>query len=171
MNFLVQSRTRRFGTGAQHISRAKELIKQILTVSRFAQEQQRIPTDISSIIKEALKLLRSSLPTSIEMRQKIRKCLALADPTQIHQVLMNLCTNAAHAMDGKGILEVDLSTVDLRDSDLTGWSIVDLKPGPYVKLCVSDTGSGMDKATWIVFSILTSPPRTWERKRPGACCR
>ncbi len=127
--------------------RAKELIKQILTVSRFAQEQQRIPTDTSLIVKEALKLLRSALPTSIEMRQKIREGVALVDPTQIHQVLMNLCTNAAHAMDGKGVLEVRLSPVDLSKSDLDGRSIVDLKPGPYVELCVSDTGSGMDKAT------------------------
>ena len=73
--------------------------------------------------------------------------VALADPTQIHQVLMNLCTNAAHAMGDKGILEVRLSPVDLSKSDLTEQSIIDLKPGPYLKLCVSDTGSGMDKAT------------------------
>ena len=98
--------------------RAKELVRQILAISRSTQEQQRIPTDISSIIKEALKLLRSSLPTSIEIRQNIRKGFALADPTQIHQVLMNLCTNAAHAMDDKGILEVRLSPVDLSESDL-----------------------------------------------------
>ena len=98
--------------------RAKELVRQILAISRSTQEQQRIPTDISSIIKEALKLLRSSLPTSIEIRRNIRKGVALADSTQIHQVLMNLCTNAAHAMDGKGILEVRLSPVDLSESDL-----------------------------------------------------
>jgi PAS domain S-box-containing protein len=127
--------------------RAKELIRQILAISRATQEQQRIPTDISPIIKEALKLLRSSLPASIEMRQKIRKGVALADPTQIHQVLMNLCTNAAHAMDEKGILEVRLSTVDLSESDLADRSIVDLKPGPHLKLCVSDTGAGMDAKT------------------------
>jgi PAS domain S-box-containing protein len=127
--------------------RAKGLIRQILAVSRSAQEQQRIPTDISSIIKEALKLLRSSLPTSIEMRQKIRKGVALADPTQIHQVLMNLCTNAAHAMDDKGILEVRLSPVDLSESDLADQSIFDLKPGPYLRLTVSDTGCGMDGKT------------------------
>ncbi len=127
--------------------RAKELIRQILAISRSAQELQRIPTDISSIIKEALKLLRSSLPTSIELRQNIRKGVALADPTQIHQVLMNLCTNAAHAMDGKGILEVRLSPVDLSESDLAGQSIVNLKPGPYLKLSVSDTGAGIDAET------------------------
>jgi signal transduction histidine kinase/CheY-like chemotaxis protein len=127
--------------------RAKELVGQILTISRSTQEQQRIPIDISSIIKEALKLLRSSLPTSIEIRQDIQMGVAQADATQIHQVLMNLCTNAAHAMDGEGILEVRLSPVDLIESDLADQSIVDLKPGPYIKLCVSDTGCGMNAKT------------------------
>ncbi len=127
--------------------RAKELIRQILVVSRSTQEQQRIPMDLSLIIKEALKLLRSSLPASIEMKQKIRKGVALADPTQIHQVLMNLCTNAAHSMDGKGILEVRLSPVDLSECDLADQSIFDLKPGPYLRLTVSDTGCGMDAET------------------------
>ncbi len=127
--------------------RAKELIRQILTISRSAQEQQRILIDISLIIKEALKLLRSSLPTSVEIRQNIRMGAALADPTQIHQVLMNLCTNAAHAMDDNGILEVRLSHVDLSESDLADQSIVDLKPGPYLRLTVSDTGCGMDAST------------------------
>src|SRR5208337_4759781 len=127
--------------------RAKELVRQILAISRSTEEQQRTPIDISSIIKEALKLLRSSLPTSIEIRQNIRMGFALADATQIHRVLMNLCTNAAHAMDDKGIMEVRLSPVDLSENDLADQSIVYLKPGPYLELCVSDTGSGMDKAT------------------------
>jgi PAS domain S-box-containing protein len=127
--------------------RAKELVRQILAVSRFTPEQERIPIDISSIIKEALKFLRSSLPTSIEIRQDIQTGIALADPTQIHQVLMNLCTNAAHAMDNKGILEIRLSHVDLSKRALTAQSIVDLEPGPYLELCVSDTGDGMDRAT------------------------
>ncbi len=127
--------------------RARELVRQILAISHSTQEQQRIPTDISSIIKEALKLLRAWLPTSIEIRRDIRKGAALADSTQIHQVLMNLCTNAAHAMDGKGILEVRLSRVDLSESDLAAHHIVDLKPGPYLKLRVSDTGAGMDAKT------------------------
>jgi PAS domain S-box-containing protein len=127
--------------------RAKELIRQILAISRSTQEQQRMPADISSIIQEALNFLRSSLPTSIEMRQKIRKGVALADQTQIHQVLMNLCTNAAHAMDGKGILEVRLSPVDLSQNDLDDQLKVDLKPGAYLRLTVSDTGCGMDAET------------------------
>jgi PAS domain S-box-containing protein len=127
--------------------RAKELVRQILTISRSTQEQPRTPSDISSIIKEALKLLRASLPTSTEIRQNIRSGVVQADATQIHQVLMNLCTNAAHAMDGEGILEVGLSPIELSESDLADQHIIDLKPGPHLKLSVSDTGAGMDKAT------------------------
>ena len=127
--------------------RAKELVRQILSVSRSTQEQQRIPLDIGPIFKEALKLLRSSLPASIRIRQSIRNGVALADPTRIHQVLMNLCTNAAHAMGDKGIMEVRLSPVDLSESDLAERSIVELAPGPYLELSVSDTGAGMDAQT------------------------
>ena len=111
--------------------RARDLVKQILAFGRSGKEQQQIPVEISSIVKEALKLLRASLPSSIEIRQDIENGVALADATQIHQVLMNLCTNAAHAMGDKGILEVRLSHVDLSKSDLADQSIVDLKPGPY----------------------------------------
>jgi PAS domain S-box-containing protein len=127
--------------------RARDLVKQILAFGRPGKKQQKMPVQISSIVKEALKLLRSSLPSSIEIRQNIENGIASADSTQIHQILMNLCTNAAHAMDDKGILEVSLSRVDLSKSDLAGQTIVDLKPGPYLKLCISDTGSGMDAAT------------------------
>ncbi len=127
--------------------RARELVGQILAISRFTCEQQRIPADISSIAKEALKFLRSSLPTSIKIRQNIRMGVAPVDPTQIHQVLMNLCTNAAHAMGDKGILEVSLSPVDLSESALADRHSVDLKPGSYLRLIVSDTGCGMDKET------------------------
>ena len=144
--------------------RAKELIRQILAISRSTEEQHRIPTDISSIIKEALKLLRSALPASIEIRENIRSGVALADPTQIHQVLMNLCTNAAHAMGNKGILEVRMSPVKLSESQLAAQSIVDLKPGPYLRLTVSDTGCGMDAKTMERISTLTSPPRRWEKE-------
>ncbi len=127
--------------------RARELVKQILAVSRSTHDQQKTPVAISSIIKEALKLLRSTLPTSIEIRQNVQMGVALADPTQIYQVLMNLCTNASHAMDDKGILEIRLSPVDLSESDLADQSIIDLRPGPHLKLSVSDTGAGMDAQT------------------------
>jgi PAS domain S-box-containing protein len=127
--------------------RAKDLIRQILVFGKPGRGQQRKPVQVSSIVKEALKLLRASLPSSIKISRHVEDVMANADPTQIHQVLMNLCTNAAHAMNNRGTLEVRLSRVNLSESDLADRSIVDLKPGPYLKLSVSDTGCGMDKAT------------------------
>ncbi|MGO9371800.1 MAG: PAS domain S-box protein [Syntrophobacteraceae bacterium] len=128
-------------------TRARDLVKQILAFGRAGKEQQQMPVEIGSIVKEALKLLSASLPSSIEIRQDIAKGVALADPTRIHQILLNLCTNAAHAMGDKGVLEVRLSRVDLNKSDLDGQLIVDLKPGQYLKLSISDTGCGMDART------------------------
>ncbi len=127
--------------------RAKDLVKQILTFSRPGGESEMAPLEIGMIVKEVMKLLRSSLPATIEIRQNLEKGRALADATQIHQVLMNLCVNAAHAMDNDGVLEVNLTRVDLRESDLKSLSLIGIKPGPFFKLSVSDTGSGMDAAT------------------------
>jgi PAS domain S-box-containing protein len=124
-------------------SRAKELVSQILTFSRLHEEDRRL-IPISPIIKETLKLLRASLPATIEIRQNIEPDAGniLADPTQIHQVLMNLCTNAAHAMYEKGgILEVSLRDVEL-DSHFAA-RYPDIVPGPYQRLSVIDTGHGM----------------------------
>ncbi|MCJ7494829.1 MAG: ATP-binding protein [Deltaproteobacteria bacterium] len=124
-------------------NRAKDLVQQILAFSRQS-KQERKPLDIRPIIKEALKLLRASLPSTIEIRQNIEADWGAieADPTQIHQVLMNLCTNAAHAMseDG-GVLEVSLTKFDM-DAGTSGVNS-EIEPGPYLKLRVSDTGSGM----------------------------
>jgi CheY-like chemotaxis protein len=123
--------------------RARDVVKQILAFSRQT-EQERKPLEISLIVKEALKLLRASLPATIEIRQNIGTDLGtvLADATQIHQVLMNLCTNAAHAMGERGgILEVNLANVEL-GSDFTS-RYPDIDPGPYLRLTVSDTGHGM----------------------------
>ena len=90
--------------------RGSDLVKQILTFSRQSREEQR-PVRVKPLIKEALKLLRSSLPTTIEIHQYLESGESvLADPTHIHQIVMNLCTNAAHAMEEDGgILEVSLS--------------------------------------------------------------
>lgn len=129
-------------------SRAKDLVKQILTFSRLT-EQERRPLSVGSILKEALKLLRSSLPSTIEIRQEIlattEQDTVLADPTQIHQVVMNLCTNAAHAMRVHGgRLTVGLSHFaagDTRRSRFPG-----LAAGPHLCLTVTDTGHGMDAA-------------------------
>ncbi|MCI5208677.1 MAG: PAS domain-containing sensor histidine kinase, partial [Candidatus Electrothrix sp. ATG2] len=96
-------------------NRAKDLVKQILTFSRQS-EQETQPLKIQYIVKEALKLLRASIPTTIEIQQHIDPdCAAvLADPTQIHQIVMNLCTNAYHAMRKTGgVLGISLSQVEL----------------------------------------------------------
>ena len=125
-------------------NRAKDLVKQILVFSRQT-EQERKPLKIQLVLKEALKLLRASVPVHIEIHQDIDdKCGAvMADSTQIYQVLMNLCTNAYQAMGEKGgLLEVNLGEVDIGPEDL---SPMNLNPGPYLLLTVSDTGHGMDR--------------------------
>ena len=127
--------------------RAKDLVRQILTFSRPDEEIGRRPLEISLIVKEVLKLLRASLPATIEIKQNLERGRVLADATQIHQVLMNLCVNATHAMDDHGVLEVDLFRVDLSQEDLGSLSLIGLKPGPFLRLSVSDTGCGMDTAT------------------------
>jgi signal transduction histidine kinase/ActR/RegA family two-component response regulator len=123
-------------------TRAKDLVKHILTFSRQT-EQELTPLEIQSIIKESLKLLRASLPSTIEIRQKIDvSCRpVLADPTQIHQVIMNLCTNAFHAMRDKGgTLGVEITEVEISISDCIS---LKLNPGIYVRISVSDTGHGI----------------------------
>ncbi len=123
--------------------RAKDLVKQILAFTRQS-ESNKIPTQISLIVKEALKLLRSSLPATIEVDHDIvaKDDFIMADPTRIHQVLMNLCTNAAQAMEDRGgKLNVALHSVQL---DARQVAIdPDLTAGKYLQLIVSDTGSGI----------------------------
>lgn len=128
-------------------SRAKDLVKQILAFSRQT-EQEKQPVRVNLIVKETLKFLRASLPRTINIQQKIttKDDMVLADPTQIHQVLMNLCTNAHHAMLQKGgELGITLHSVNLDEKGAAAHQ--DLKPGPYLKLTVSDTGHGMDNHT------------------------
>ena len=124
--------------------RAKELVRQILTFSRRT-EQKVQPLTLQPIVKEALKLLRASIPTTIELRQQIaEKCgMVVADPTQIHQVVMNICTNGYQAMrELGGVLGIVLEPVELGPADVT--NKMALKPGKYVRLSISDTGSGID---------------------------
>lgn len=126
--------------------RAKDLVGQILTFSRQTENAKR-PLQVSLIIKEALKLLRSSIPSSIELKQNIN-CHGnvLADPTQIHQIIMNLATNAYHAMiESGGILGISLQEVTIDDNGMI--SELKIMPGKYICLEVSDTGCGMDKET------------------------
>lgn len=142
--------------------RAKDLVKQILTFSRLS-ETERMPVEIGPIVREALKLLRATLPATIEIRQNIASLchgMTLADPTQIHQVVMNLCANAAHAMREKGgILNVDLSEVSFSETDPDRHP--ELPPGAYLRLSVSDTGHGMDEKTLgqIFDPFFTTKPR------------
>jgi len=126
-------------------NRAAKLVKQVLTFSRTNQQEKEL-TRISSIVKEVLDMLRASLPATIKIRRKIEadSSIVLADPTQIHQVMVNLCTNASHAMrETGGLLEVNLTDINLESE--TEISDERLGPGHYVKLSVSDTGCGMDK--------------------------
>jgi len=128
-------------------NRAKDLVKQILTFSRQSKKELLlIQPDI--IIKEALKFLRASLPTFIEINTSIQKCgMIHADPTQLHQIIMNLCTNAYHAMrESGGVLRVTLAPVTIEKGDLRVENL-DLIPGTYLILEVSDTGHGMHKKT------------------------
>jgi signal transduction histidine kinase/CheY-like chemotaxis protein/PAS domain-containing protein len=127
-------------------ARAKELVKQILTFSRQT-EQVQSPIQIHLVVKEALKLLRSSLPTTIEIKQNIAEdCgLVMADPTRIHQVIMNLCTNAYHAMrQSGGTLAVSLTPAIIGPADYL--AELKLAAGDYLRLEVSDTGCGMSPA-------------------------
>ncbi len=124
--------------------RATDLVTQILSFSRQT-EQKLQPLKISSIVKESLKLLRSTIPTTIEISQNIStdSYTILADLTQINQLLLNLYTNAANAMREKGgLLEVSLTDTEL-DKDEAGLH-QDLSPGKYVILTVLDTGHGID---------------------------
>ena len=143
--------------------RAAGLVNQILSFSRQSDEKPR-PMMVSPIAKEALKLLRASLPSTIDIQLDIQadSDTVLAEPTQIHQILMNLCTNAAHAMHGrKGELRVALAAarVDSQDALVAGHR---LPQGEYLKLTVSDTGDGIAPA---ILSRIFDPFFT--TKKPG----
>ena len=128
--------------------RAKDLVQQILAFSRQGEIQARQAIAVAPIIKEALTLLRATLPTTIEFRKDIssRSETVMGDSTQLHQVVVNLCTNAAHAMrETGGILEVALGRIELDNISAGGYE--NLRPGSFVKLTVKDTGHGMDSAT------------------------
>jgi two-component system, cell cycle sensor histidine kinase and response regulator CckA len=122
--------------------RQRDLVRQILAFSRRT-EQKLKPVKIAPVIRESLKFLRASLPSTFEIRQDIPgdSDMILGDPTQIHQVVMNLCSNAADAMENQtGTIEVTLRRASLEPAR----SRPDLRPGRYLKLTVSDTGRGME---------------------------
>jgi len=128
--------------------RGKNLVKQILTFSRQG-EQKRQEVRVDLVVNECLKLLRATLTPSIEIRLHIDKNIGLvfADPTQIQQIVMNLCTNAVHAMRGQahGEMDIWLDNVDIEQFAVT--KFVNLLPGRYLCLSVRDNGHGMDEKT------------------------
>ena len=124
--------------------RAKSLVKQILTFSR-QESSELMLMKMQPIVMEALKLIRSTIPTTIEIKQDINPDCGVikADPTQIHQIVMNLSTNAYHAMEETGgELKVRLKEIKLGEYDILR---PDMKPGIYACLTIADTGRGMDK--------------------------
>ena len=122
--------------------RAKDLVKQILAFARQSDEERK-PIQVDLIIKEVLQFIRSSIPTTIEITQNIEsESLIMGSSTQVHQILMNLCTNAAYAMENEGgTLEVSLQDITVDRS--ANWKSMDLKLGDYIEIKVSDTGTGI----------------------------
>ncbi|WP_303721898.1 ATP-binding protein [Malonomonas rubra] len=125
--------------------RGKNLVRQILTLSRRT-EQERQPVNLESIVEECFNLLRATLPKTIEVKKWLASDLGMisADPTQIHQVVMNLCTNAGDAMlETGGALKVVIEEVELDEDACRAYA--GLTPGDYIELQVSDTGHGMTR--------------------------
>lgn len=136
-----------FGEILRASRRAQRLIEQILAFSR-KQERPQVSLRIQETIAEALELLRATLPTQVEIRTDIDPDApsVLADATEIHQIVMNLTTNAWQAIEQRsGCIGIDLKAVDVDEE--TARLQPDMPPGKYVRLSVSDTGSGMTKET------------------------
>ena len=145
------------------IKRAGDLVKQILAFSRQTSKELK-PLRIQNIIREVLNLSKSTLPTTIEISQYIsNECgFVMADVIQIHQVTMNLITNAFHAMEETGgKLEVRLEEIEIKTEDAPA---TDVAPGPYACLTVTDTGSGMDRT---VMDRIFDPYFTTKEKGKG----
>ncbi|WP_207681422.1 ATP-binding response regulator [Desulfonema magnum] len=141
--------------------RARDLVRQILTFSR-QDDTERKPLNIQPVIKESLKLLRSSISKNIEFKVNLDTDCGdiMGDPTQIHQIMMNLCTNAYHAMEETGgCLEVTLNEVVIGTDDM-----MNIKPGKHLRLSVHDTGKGM---TSDVMEKIFEPYYTTKEKNKG----
>ncbi len=127
--------------------RARDIVKQILAFSRQTQHILK-PVSLNSVVTETLKLLRSSIPSTIEIRKNATtdSDMILADHTQINQILINLCTNATHAMLSEGgVLDVSITNISLDEDSVKSYD--ELTPGKYVELTVSDTGAGIETDT------------------------
>ena len=129
-------------------NRAADLVRQILTFGRRQESQQPLPLRLDILAKEALALLRASIPTTVEIRSNIAAhcdCV-MGEPSQLHQIIVNLCTNAYHAMEQDGgLLAFSIEPVKVDEEQAA--AVPGLRPGAYVQMTVSDTGCGMDQAT------------------------
>jgi signal transduction histidine kinase len=127
-------------------NRGRALVEQILAYSH-SQRGKRVPVDIARVVAETLELIRGSLPANIhlEVSAPPLPLIVIGDATKLHQVVMNLCSNAIHAMSGGGTLRVVLEAADLSTERLLSHGT--LRPGRYMRLAVEDSGSGMDEAT------------------------
>lgn len=126
--------------------RARDLVLHILTFSRRT-TTQRQPLQIAPVVKEVLKLLRATLPATVDLRQNISagKAMIVADPTEIHQIITNLCTNSFHALENEqGSISVALNMYTVREE--SGESLSELAPGDYLRLSIGDDGCGMEKS-------------------------
>ncbi len=124
-------------------NRAKDLVRQILSFSRQTDEE-RMPVRIGLVAAEAIKFLRATIPTTIEIRARIeeKSGAVLANSVELHQIIMNLCTNAVHAIGEKeGILEIAVQHAEIDHTRKD--SLIGLEVGPYIQLSVRDTGAGM----------------------------
>ncbi len=145
-------------------TRAKDLVRQILTFSRKGQEERK-PVSLHPIIKEAAKLLRSTIPTTIDIRLNIDEHAGKvnADPTQMHQIVMNLCTNASFSMqEHGGEMEISLAPVVITQETIHLYP--DVSPGPFVEIGVTDTGSGIDSR---ILQRIFEPFFTTKEKEKG----
>lgn len=127
--------------------RAKKLVSHILAFSRQSGNEKK-PLLLQHIVKEAIDLLRATLPSTIEIKQFIPSKLSTihADATQLHQILMNLGTNAYHAIgDESGIIEISIGNFEVEERQVLDFSEID--PGKYIRLKVKDNGCGMDRST------------------------
>ncbi len=148
---LAMDKTEKWNPNRRHLDeikkaslRARDVVRQLLNFSRKTDHEKKT-IDIRPLIKDSMTLLRASIPTSIDIQMNIPDKLKAikADPTQIHQVLINLCTNSAHAMEEDGgILKIDLSEVKI--DTVTSTQFQDIPAGNYIQLSVSDTGPGID---------------------------
>ena len=145
-------------------NRAKGLTQQILSFTRQNKEERK-PVIFKLLVKEVIKLLRASFPSTIEIHQHIDNYLynILADAAQLHQAIMNLCTNAYHAMEETGgVLDISLNAIDVETHKISAYP--GLQSGPYLHLSIRDTGHGMDKDT---ISRIFDPYFTTKAKGQG----